>query len=151
MHSIALFVSRPAICAELSLEVEASRCVPLEQDLCGLLLFAADGDSIFSVNIPDEICAFPEFQCLTVVWAVAAARASHRAKIAYVETEYSGGDGAQAAVVWEQGDVIAGPLVARSGPINSALRDLGVRAQGDMDEFDAVGFSAVRSNKDFAI
>ena len=126
MHSIALFVSKPSICAELSLDVEASRCVPLEQDLCGLLLFAADGDSIFSVDVADENLAFSEFQCLSVAWAAAAAHASQLAKIAYVETEYSGGEGGQGAVVWEHGKVIAGPSFAQSGPINSAMRAIGV-------------------------
>ena len=44
--------------------MEASRCVPVEQDLSGLLLFAAGGDSIFSVDLADENLAFLEFQCL---------------------------------------------------------------------------------------
>lgn len=150
MHSIALFVSRPAVCNELALEIEASRSVPLQQELGGLLLFAADGASIFSVDIAEEACAFSEFQKLKAEWATAAARASYGSKIAYLETEYYGGQGAQAAIVWERGHVVVGPMIADYGPVNSALRFLGVRAPLRVDEFDAIGFGAVRQNEDFA-
>jgi hypothetical protein len=87
--------------------------------------------------------------------------ASHAAPVAYVEAEFWGGEGHQAAAVWDRGvrvlDVIepepeagvpARPL--REGAINQALRRLGVRVTGgEVDEFDSVGLGRFRSTEEW--
>jgi len=67
-----------------------------------------------------------------------------RARFAVVETDYFGGSGDQAAVVYENGSVIMEPEVAEVGPINRALRLIGVHAGRAHDEFDALGLAQFR-------
>ena len=74
--------------------------------------------------------------------------------IAYVETEYFGGAGNQAAVVYQNGQIVTGPTTGDSGsrsewPINAAMRSLGVKRGDYVDEFAAIGFGLVRKNEDF--
>lgn len=70
----------------------------------------------------------------------------------YIETEYFGGTGSQAAAIFSdlqyatrlvetEVDAPAQP----ESPINYALRSLGVRAAPGQDEFDTLGFQRFRS------
>ncbi len=68
-------------------------------------------------------------------------------RVAYVETEYFGGNGVQSAAVWERGAIAFGPKQADVGPINEALRLLGVERTNAKDEFDTVGLGRHRGNK----
>jgi hypothetical protein len=74
-------------------------------------------------------------------------QSSRSGDFAYIETEYSGGDGAQGAAVFQGGRVTFGPKGAEIGPINEALAMLGV-ASGDPpnDAFERVGLAQWRSN-----
>ncbi|XVV14065.1 hypothetical protein ACQP2X_06825 [Actinoplanes sp. CA-131856] len=74
-----------------------------------------------------------------VVATLAAAVAGAEAPFALVVTEYFGGVGEQWACVFE-----AGRRVEGVEDINGALRVLGVRADGGLDEFDTVGLDAHR-------
>jgi len=67
---------------------------------------------------------------------------------AVIETDYFGGRGDQAAVVYRDHEVVMEPQVARIGPINEALRHLGVQRQFPKDEFDTVGLSRYRDFDD---
>lgn len=65
---------------------------------------------------------------------------------AVIETDYAGGNGAQAAAVYRGAvEVIApewtaiGHFSGSKGPINRALLLLGVNRSGDRDEFETVG------------
>lgn len=82
-----------------------------------------------------------------VAWAAGAP-----GTIAYIEAAYGAGKDYQAAVVWESGDVTAGPWKdgtawdpredARERPVNGALRILGVRHGSEFnDEWDAVALA----------
>ena len=82
---------------------------------------------------------------------------SGRGPIAYVETEYFGGSGSQGAILWNDGQVVLGPLhhsdeiidghvvvpTLHEMPINRVLRAMGVRRTED-DEFDSLGLSDIR-------
>jgi hypothetical protein len=91
---------------------------------------------------------------------------SARFPLAYIETEYFGGTGAQAAVAWQGGRVVYGRVVY--GPdqsksewidgrfvsvplpdkaINRAVRLLGVDRGMAIDEFDALGLGRHRSDE----
>ena len=78
------------------------------------------------------------------------ADASAQGPIAFVETEYLGGRGAQAATACVDGKVVAskerqGDGDGEARPINKALRAIGVtRAPGE-DEFDTVCLGKFRS------
>jgi len=112
---------------------QAMALVPFTESVCG-----AHGISFLpltdegSDDVPQVVHAF-------------AARAK---KIAYVEAEFFGGAGAQAAVVWEEGRLILGPIVAEDA-INQALRLLGVLKREHHDEFDALGLDLHRDTDDW--
>jgi hypothetical protein len=75
----------------------------------------------------------------------------------WVRTMYHG-NGCQAAILWNDGAHIFGPDVlwnannetrpAAEWPINRAMRGLGVRAEGDNDEFKMFGLSRYRTYRD---
>lgn len=63
---------------------------------------------------------------------------------AIIETEYFGGVGEQAAAVYRAGRELMPPSVAEFGPINAALRLLGIVQGEHADEFNAVGLQRHR-------
>lgn len=87
-----------------------------------------------------------------------AAAASRGAVLAYLETDYSGGEGEQCAVLWRDGAEVLRPTrmsleAARTRPpylwpINAALRGLGLAAGAGQDEFSALGLAHFRSSQD---
>jgi hypothetical protein len=68
--------------------------------------------------------------------------------IAYVEAELFGGDGAQAAAVWDEGSLVFGPVVADDA-INQALRVLGVAKKEHFDEFEALSLGRHRNTDEW--
>ena len=74
--------------------------------------------------------------------------ASKESAVAYVETEYFGGDGDQGAIVARDGTIVFGPA-AGDGSINAALRLIGATKEAAYDEFDAIGLSRFRNNEDW--
>lgn len=99
---------------------------------------------------------FPEsFQSLTSTIAQATRAASVGGPIGYIEAEFFGGIGTQAAILWTDGQIAHGPIVTGSEPdgqslptsewaVNSVLRLLGISAADGMDEFDTVDLGAHR-------
>lgn len=72
-------------------------------------------------------------------------------RLAYIETNYFGGTGSQAAAVFAAGAItvrasipVGREPIGRDGPINTALRALGVEASAGEDEFDTVGLGRFR-------
>jgi hypothetical protein len=107
----------------------------------------------------DEPVPFPELDRLTARLAEWAADRSRLFPVAYVETDYFGGDGGQAAVGWREGTTVVGPLKTTDGlgpqrartplldgAINRVVRFLGVFRGAVRDEFDALGLGSYRSN-----
>ena len=74
---------------------------------------------------------------------------SQHGVIAYVETDYFGGNGYQAATVWDHGKQSLAPEKKARGPINRALNLLGVRAATPLDEFDTIQLGSERSNDEW--
>ena len=72
-------------------------------------------------------------------------------EIAYIETEYFGGAGEQAALVWRNGDIVFGPssLTDSDNPINDALKSIGVRVITEHDEFDEMNLSRERDTEEW--
>jgi hypothetical protein len=72
---------------------------------------------------------------------------SKTTRVAFVATDYFGGEGHQAAGAW--GQDTASPYVVGSGSINTALRYIGAMRGDASDEFEAVGLDWFRSNEDW--
>jgi hypothetical protein len=67
-------------------------------------------------------------------------RSSRNGPLIYFETEYSGGSGGQGAALFQDGEIIFGPQWAEIGPINRALKLLGISVWPPAhDEFETVG------------
>jgi hypothetical protein len=88
----------------------------------------------------------PRFEVVLAAWSVID-------PVAYVEADYFGGIGSQFAAVWQGGTLALGPLMLTEdepwplpgcSPISQALRHLGVSAEGQYDEFDAIGLGRHR-------
>lgn len=69
---------------------------------------------------------------------------SRESAIAYVETEYFGGEGYERAAVWRDSELALGPLDG-AGSMNRALRALGVVGRNGQEEFEEVGLGRCRS------
>lgn len=103
---------------------------------------------------------WPCFEQLTVPLAQAATIASAHGTIVYLETEYFGGIGTQAAVSWAERNLLAGPFSPDSEqhpvegradwPVNRALQAFELRTgDGDQDGFVQAGLAKYRSNADW--
>jgi hypothetical protein len=85
------------------------------------------------------------FEYLSARVATWIAEGSRGGRLAYIEAEYFGGTGAQAAIGFEGGTVtLAATRSEDVGPINSALRFLGVACTSTQDEFESVGLARHR-------
>lgn len=72
--------------------------------------------------------------------------------LAYVETEYFGGTGAQAATAFLDGREVVSPQSAKgAGLINQALRPIGVARTDANDEFDTIGLGERRTMTDYEL
>lgn len=91
----------------------------------------------------------PGFRHLSRALSDRGATASERGRIVFIEANFKGGLGEQAAVGWEAGHVALGPFseghFGQRGvppisewPINKALRFLGVAPLRGLDEFDTL-------------
>ncbi|MBX9926874.1 MAG: hypothetical protein K2Y05_10990 [Hyphomicrobiaceae bacterium] len=94
---------------------------------------------------------------LTTTDIAFAAKASTRSALVYLETNYFGRTGWQAAAAWIDGEIAMRPALAHTRearatkllPINGALRLVGIVAQYTTtadDEFTAFGLTHYRSN-----
>jgi hypothetical protein len=73
---------------------------------------------------------------------------AHQPLFAVIETDYFGGYGSQTAIVYRGQEVVMPAASAPGGPINRALRMLGVTAGANHDEFDTVGLGRYRDFSD---
>ncbi|MDE6031400.1 MAG: hypothetical protein K2G32_07260 [Oscillospiraceae bacterium] len=109
--------------------------VELPQDFGMILMtngFLEDLGELMEVS--DDLC-FPELENFTEEVKELIERYSFRTKLAYIETDYFGGVGTQAGVLYENGRITIEPRRGE-GTINILLKELGVWHYSDKDEFD---------------
>lgn len=98
----------------------------------------------------------PRLEELTPGVLSLALQASSHAPVAYVSTEYFGGQGGQDAATWVSESLGFSPRsIDYSGewpnsPISQALRSIGAVAEPGKDEFDTVGLGRYRSTERWA-
>ena len=143
MHQVQAFVGARTILELIQRQFALSCVVDLDQGLALLPLTDALYDAI-----PGDLTASPEegFVLLTPKIVDLLKQTSTYGIVGYFETNYYGGDGDQCAVLAQMGDFVLGPQVG-DGTINQMLHAMGVRRQGDRDEFAAIGLGRYRTNQ----
>lgn len=149
-HSVQLVIGRgPAMSAFVRIWSARSaplkapwQAVPMDEELCRRI--EADAETR---KRPPELDASP----FGLEQALADATKEGGA-LAYVETDYWGGSGGQSAIAYVDGREAMAPQRSRGGggPINQALRILGVDKRGGADEFDTIGLGERRTMDDYA-
>jgi hypothetical protein len=126
--------------------------VPVPLDAAGMV-FVPMTDMLLdrlAVRFPTSTDrALKEFSKLSPSAVLWLEELSAAGRVAYIETEYFGGAGAQGAAVWEGGKIILGPRQADIGPINDALRLLGIMRTQTQDEFEVAGLGQHRQTEDW--
>lgn len=134
-------------------EQPAMAVVPLRQGL-GLVPMTDEAFAAVHDGTPPGLpgfCKLPGgFERVLCAW-------SAQGPVAYVEAEFFGGAGTQAAAVWDGGRLALGPVVigeaepipASGTPISQALARLGVLRGDHFDEFEAAGLARHRDTEDW--
>jgi len=144
-HTVQAFIARAEVFQAAGRRPEAARVVSVGQGFALLLNTDALSDGVGGGGeLP-----YQEFYKLSRGLANLAAEWSAGGAVAYFETDYWGGEGKQAAMLWERGEIVYGPAKATLGPINDVLRRMGVGRGTAQDEFDAVGLGRCRDNEDW--
>lgn len=148
-HSVHLIIGRDTAIAAFLTQWPLARTVDLRGGWQAIpvdeALYAA-----IEAKHPGAICPSGlDVSPLGLSEALAAATAKGGG-LAYVETEYFGGTGVQAATAFIDGHEVVSPQSAKgAGPINQALRRIGVTRTDANDEFDAIGLGERRTMTDY--
>jgi hypothetical protein len=144
-HAIQVFIASNQILGSATKSYKYARVIPLPQDFSLLPLtqeFTNELGKSEKVFKP-----YKEFWQLTDSLKKFGKSLSEHGFISYIETDYFGGRGEQAAIVWSIESIVLGPLRSEEiGPINSVLKIMGVKAD-EYDEFSALELHTHRSNE----
>ena len=148
-HSIRLVIGRGDAVAAFLGAWPGSRAVDLQGGWQAIPVEDALYDAI-AARYPDAVRHHAlDFAPAGLDAALAEATAAGGA-LAYVETEYFGGTGGQSAMSFVDGRVKMEPARAQwAGPINQALRGIGVVPEADNDAFDTIGLGERRQMDDY--
>jgi hypothetical protein len=128
--------------------LERLTLVPLEDDLIDRIAIAGRARPT-DIGLPAAVEERGVLYALSPHLARFAAALSRHGPVAFVATEYFGGEGTQGAAVWDAEALLMPPKEDAIGPINEALRILGVRATETKDEFETVGLQRHRDTLDW--
>lgn len=146
-YTLRALIARCEVFAEPPAWIADSAVIPLAQGFCMLPLSRelcygfgpADRPWLYAthgvfIHLPDGLV--PHLREL-----------SRRGPLAYVESEYHGGDGEQRSMVWENGEPREPEESSRA--IHDALISLGVQRAEGQDAFDTLGLGRHRSVDDW--
>lgn len=151
-HIISGFIADSHLIQELSRDLPGGVAIPLAHGI-GFLPITAELVMQLGDRPHDDEVIKGFFGLLTPAIVALAERTSRSGRLGWIETEFSGGPGWQLAMMWEHGRISFGPVIkeVRSvtalDPINSFLEAMGVRADGEADQFEVVGLHRYRSNE----
>lgn len=144
-HYIQAIVANEAVAERIRAEHPQLVGVRVAQ---GFVVLPVDATFVDSVAIAHPTAEIDEFVLLTIGFRDVLTELSRFGPIAYIETEYHGGSGGQGAAVYANRDVLMEPQWSECGPINLALKLLGVRRRILGDRFSALGLQRFRFNDD---
>jgi hypothetical protein len=143
-HSISGFVAREDVLRAGTAHLRSAYVASLAQGF-GFLPVTEEVDE----ETGGRAVAYEQFYRLTDALARLGAALSRGGAVAYLETDYFGGTGDQAAITWKGGRIAFGPDKARMGAVSEALRRIGAVRGEARDEFEAVGLDRHRGNDDW--
>lgn len=111
---------------------------------CTTRLLDDIGELMESAGEVVEFSPFPELEYFDSAAKSLMEEYSFHTKLAYIETDYFGGAGTQAGLLYKNGQPAAEPKNGE-GTINALLKELGVWRKPDMDEFDMLGLGKYRN------
>lgn len=152
-YELAAVIAAESVLRATFADLIGTKIVPIEQGLALLPITDEFFDSVTDPGAPEAADfwklprGFPE---RLASWSVAG-------PIAYVEADFFGGTGSQSAQVWANAATVFGPVHLAEGeptpkggtPISQALRHLGVRRGGRVDEFEGAGLDRHRHLEDW--
>ena len=156
MHDVKALISAGEALLKAVNDMASAVICPLPQGLSLLpitdeLTAELKAQTVCGISLPDMplIAVFPELHALAL-------QISEMAPIAYISTEYFGGDGGQDAIAWSSRNSVFVP--ASNGyndewpnsSISQALRAIGVVASAGKDEFDTIGLGNHRETHRWA-
>lgn len=145
-HSVTGLISKAKELLTFAQKRSLHKPIALSQGFAILPLRGEDIDSFLAPSMSGH----PKgFVYLSKQFIEELSSASKEGEILYFETEYFGGTGTQGAAVFSRGNLIFGPKSEEIGPINDALRILGVEVGCMRDEFEAIGLNRYRHTEDW--
>lgn len=137
-------------------------CIELEQDIAFIPFSDKLSEHIQGSAEDEEISPSEPFYKATLSLFELLQEESFSGSVGYLETEYFGGTGGQAAILFDKG-IVFGPYKTENewdkdlqeftefmpdkGAINKILKQLNVSKQNFFDEFDAIGLGHFRIMK----
>ena len=91
----------------------------------------------------EKIEDFEDMVCYTTPVVHLLKHYSFHSQLVYIETDYAGGYGTQAGVLFVNGKTVTGPACS-NGIINQLLKDIGVYREHGKDEFDSLHLGIYR-------
>lgn len=144
-HQISGLVAAPELLAAFARTHDLAPPAPLD---LGYAFLAIDKDEMeriagtaWDLELIDDEYAAIQTGFIETVRAL-----SETGAVAYLHTEYFGGEGGQAAMTACDGEIVFGPEHGRIGAIDTALGRLGVPRGGEGDLFEQVGLGRHRDN-----
>lgn len=141
-HSITAIIGPLEVIQDV---IHAAGSPPATELACGMTIIPlgkAQIDKLTGGGPRERVSGFGD---LTLGLERALAALATHGSFAFIETEYFGGTGVQAAVVFSPGTASVRFAEPREdNPINSALNALGVTARPGTDEFDTLGLGRFR-------
>lgn len=143
-HSVTAIVAPTSVAESLALAHPLLVSVPLVE---GISLIPVEDDDMDAL-IPPSSGAEPGFVYLSSGWRCFLAKHAAQEPLVYLETEYFGGAGTQAAASFFASS--SPQFFKGAGAINRALQSIGIVSKiAGLDEFDYVGLSRYRHTEDW--
>lgn len=143
-HCIQIFIGEINILENIASNWDAANIIPLKQQFAMIFLTNQFFDDIEEMANTKDTLNDDRFLLLTsAIQEQILQPYSKNGMLAYLETDYFGGVGTQAGVLFENGERIEGPT-DKEGIINQILRKMGVCIEPGKDEFDSVGLGNYR-------
>lgn len=140
-HCIQVFIGKQALIEKLAVEQKRT-FVSLKQGYAMMYLLDQYDEFLESVNVRYEFEETLDYFTSEIHDMMQ--QYSLYDMLAYIETDYSGGFGTQAGVLFSDGKMIIAPTKEK-GIIDKILRQMGVCRETEKDEFDSLGLGNYRS------